>query len=345
MEAAHTVNKSIKRASLILALTPVLSAPVVAFAATGPVVSTASTTTVTTHQDAPPASASAVAADVAGVVTIGSTSTTAGSSGGTAHAHALDVLGTTVSGGDTTNGKTGGNLVATPDNPVGDAEVAPWSAAVTSGSTGTQSQAESALAHAGLLGILQLWLLHSQSQSTWTPDASYGHSSSDGAEANLDNQLDVKVLHAETDSNGKGSSALLVINGTGIGTSDQMGASCALNLDPLADILCLQASGGTGANGTTTQSAYVSKVTGALPGVTTVGATSGGGRVAAAAPTVAKHRSENGPLPHTNGPASGRLPFTGAEIGLLVTYGAALTGLGAAIAVAGRRRQKGAAPA
>jgi hypothetical protein len=107
----------------------------------------------------------------------------------------------------------------------------------------------------------------------------------------------------------------------------------------------LLATGGTGANGTTTQSAYVSKVTGALPGVTTVGATSGGGRVAAAAPTVAKHRSENGPLPHTNGPASGRLPFTGAEIGLLVTYGAALTGLGAAIAVAGRRRQRGAAPA
>ena len=369
------MNRNVKRATVVLALTPVMSLPAIAIAAASTGVTTTTstlstplttvhrttqqptashqasgTTTVTTHQDAPPASASAVAADVAGVITIGSTKTTAGAGGGTAHAHALDLLGTTVAGGDVTNGKQGGDIIATPDNPVGDLEVAPWSGSVEHAGGGTQSQAEAALAHAGLLGVLQIWLLHSQAQSTWTPDASHGHSTSDGAEANLDDQLDVKVLHAETDSNGKGSSALLVINGTGIGTNDQLGASCALNLDPLANILCLQATGGTGKDGTTTAAAYVGNVTGALPGVIVTGVTSGGGHVAAPvvkAPDKApvSKPAESGPLPHTNGPAAGRLPFTGSEAGLLAAYGALLTGLGAAIARAGRRRRTTAATA
>jgi len=309
--------------------------------------SSGTTTTVTTHQDAPKATASAVAAKVDGVITIGETGATAGSDGGTAHAHALDILGTTVSGGDVKDGSQSGSLFATPDNPIGDLELAPWSGKVTHDGGGTQAQAEAALAHAGLLGVLQVWLLHSQSQATWTPDASHGHAESDGAEVNLADQLDVKVLHAETDSSGKGSSAILVINGTGILTSDQTGNACDIPIDPIVDLLCLQATGGKGSDGSTSSTAEVVKETSGvgLPGGDIVGATSSGGTVAKAPATSTTHhaRHQNGPLPHTTG--SGQLPFTGMEAGLLATYGALLAGLGTAITTAARRRRRPAATA
>jgi len=358
------MRKNVKRATLVLAMTPLMAIPATAaLAATTsplttlatttttapatttaqPTSSTTDTTTTVTHQDAPKASASAVAAKVAGVITIGETAATAGSDGGTAHAHALDVLGTTVSGGDVTNGSQSGSLFATPDNPIGDLELAPWSGKVGHDGGGTQAQAEAALAHAGLLGVLQIWLLHSQSQATWTPDASHGHAESDGAEVNLADQLDVKVLHAETDSDGKGSSAVLVINGQGILTSDQTGNACDIPIDPIVDLLCLQATGGKGSDGSTSSTAQVVKETSGvgLPAGDIVGASSSGGTVAKApsTSTAGNTRPQNGPLPHTSGPANGRLPFTGTEAGLLATYGALLAGLGTAITTAARRRR------
>lgn len=363
------MNRNVKRATVVLALAPLMSVPAAALAATtapatqlskvtaatgiAPTATpagtgrTGGTTTVTSHTDAPTATASAAAARVDGIVTIGSTSTTAGSGSGSAQADALDLLGNRVQGGDTTDGAKSGSLVATGDIPLGDLELAPWSASVAHAGGGTQSRAEAALVHAGLLGVLQLWVLHSQSQATWTPDASHGQASSDGAEANVgDGAVDVKVLHAETDSNGSGSSALLVLNGTGIGTSDQTNGACKLALDPIAELLCLQASGGQGGNGATTETAYVAGVTGAVPGATVTGASSGGGHVAAPAQaragrTPARHNA-NGPLPHTTGPSESRLPFTGVEVGLLTAYGAALAGLGAALLAVGRRARKAA---
>jgi hypothetical protein len=368
----HKVKKNVKRATLVLAMTPLLAVPATAAlaASTGPVTASvprtvtavaapaapassntsSGTTTTVTHQNAPKATASAVAAKVAGVITIGETGATAGSDGGTAHAHALDILGTTVSGDDVTDGSKSGSLFSTPDNPIGDLELAPWSGTVAHNGGGTQSQAEAALAHAGLLGVLQVWLLHSQSQATWTPDASHGHSESDGAEVNLADQLDVKVLHAETDSDGKGSSAILVINGTGILTSDQTGNACDIPADPLIDLLCLQATGGKGSDGSTTSTAEVVKETSGvgLPGGDIVGASSGGGKaVTPSTPgssnpgTSTKHgtrHTSGGRLPHT----SGQLPFTGGETGLLAAYGALLAGLGTAITAAARRRRPGA---
>jgi len=369
------VNKNVKRATLVLAMAPLMAVPATAAlaASTGPVTAsvpatvkavaapaahsssastsgdTTSTTTVT-HQNAPKATASAVAAKVAGVITIGETAATAGSDGGTAHAHALDILGTTVSGGDVNEGSQSGSLFSTPDNPIGDLELAPWAGKVTHDGGGTQAQAEAALAHAGLLGVLQVWLLHSQSQATWTPDASHGHSESDGAEVNLADQLDVKVLHAETDSDGKGSSAVVVINGTGILTSDQTGNACDIPADPLIDLLCLQATGGKGSDGSTTSAAEVVKETSGvgLPAGDVVGASSGGGKATtpASAPSTStsggSRGTSNGPLPHTSGPGASRLPFTGGETGLLAMYGALLAGLGTAITVAARRRRTGA---
>ena len=351
------MTKNIRRATLVLAMTPILVGPAtaaLAAASTGPVAAPATTTvapsstdttTTTTHTDAPPASASAVAAKIDGVITIGETAATAGNGSGTAHADALDLLGTRVAGGDVSNGTQSGNIFATPaqGDPIGDLEIAPWSGKVTHDGGGTQSQAEAALAHAGLLGELQIWLLHSQSQATWTPDASHGHATSDGAEVNLADQLDVKVLHAETDSNGTGSSAVLVINGTGVLTSDQTGNQCVIDADPLVKILCLQAAGGSGSDGTKTATAAVADVTSqsGLPEIVAIGTKSAGGKVATVAPTKS---SASGPLPHTSGPSSSSgLPFTGGESALIAAVGALLTAMGAWITtVTGRRRRSGA---
>jgi len=92
------VNRNVKRATLVLALTPLMGVPATAALAattTGPTalapvtkvvtstptLATASgdTTTTTTHTDAPPASASATAAEIEGVIAVGKTSATAGS--------------------------------------------------------------------------------------------------------------------------------------------------------------------------------------------------------------------------------------------------------------------------
>jgi hypothetical protein len=358
------VTKTLKRATLVLAMTPLVSIPAVgAYAATTAPLAAAqqttktatraaaqTTTTVTTP--APAASASAVAAKVAGIVTIGESKATASSTGGTAHADALNILGTSISGGDANPGESkSGALLATPDNPIGDAELAPWAAKGSAAGPTTSAQAEAALAHAGLLGVLQLWLLHSQSTATWTSATSHGHAESDGAEVNLADQLDVKVLHAETDSSGKASSAVLVINGQGILTSDQTGGACAIDADPLASILCLQAAGGAGSagSGTTSSAAdVVSETSGVgLPGADVVGATSAGGTVAKpVTSTTSGSRTPHKPTTSTatgsvgsGNPATSRLPFTGGESGLLAIYGAMLTGLGAAITAAARRRR------
>ena len=335
------MRKTVRRASLVLALTPMLTLPTtlaitgVAGAAPSPV---GSSQTVTTP--APGSSASANAVNVDGIVVIGGTSSSANSDGGQAHADALDVLGTRVSGGDSNDpGKpSSGNVIGTGDTPLGDAEVAPYSAKVTHTTDSSSADADAALAHAGLAGLLEVWVLHSHSHSDWNANQSNGSSSSDGAEVSGQGH-DIKVLHAETASGHQGSSALLVIDGQGIGTSDQAGGACKLDLSPIAQILCLTASGGVGKNGQTTSGATVASATGMVPGTTLVGAGSAG---SGAVPTASKPAAQSvpaGPLPHTSGPAASKLPFTGLEAGLLATYGAALAGLGAAIMATARRRK------
>jgi len=345
------VNKTVRRATLILALTPLLSLPATAAFAgvTAPTVPgpTAPTTTTTTVTPAPGATASASAVQITGLVTVGGTNTSADGSGGSSSADALDVLGTRVSGGNTNDPSkpAKGQIIGTGSTPVGDAEVAPYSATVTHSGTSSSADADAALAHAGLAGLLEFWVLHSHSHSDYSTDQSSGSSSSDGAEVKGPNGTDIKVLHAEASSGHTGKSDLLVINGTEIGSSDQANGACKLNLDPVVNLLCLVASGGTGSNGATTSGAAVVTATGMVPGTTVVGAgTAGGsGQTATVVHTTkrpAHHpatKPATGPLPHTGPGAS--LPFTGRELGLLAAYGAALAALGAGIAVAGRRRR------
>jgi len=355
------MHTNVRRATLILALTPLLSLPATAAFAgvTAPTVpaplSPATSTSTTTVTPAPGASASASAVQVTGLVTVGGTDTNANGSGGSASADALDILGTRVAGGSTSDPSkpAKGQLIGTGSTPAGDAEVAPYSAAVTHSGDMWSSDADAALAHAGLAGLLQVWVLHSHSHSDYTTEHSSGSSSSDGAEVQGPNGTDIKVLHAEASSGHNGKSDLLVVNGTEIGSSDQANGACKLKVDPVINLLCLLANGGTGSNGVTTSGAQVVGATGMVPATTVVGAgTSGGSGVAARTPTVhvmrpPAHRPAtkpaSGPLPHT-GPSL-RLPHTGTEIALLAAYGAALALLGAGVAMAGRRRGSAAAAA
>jgi hypothetical protein len=302
-------------------------------------------TTTVTSTPAPPGDATASALDIDGVLTVGKTTAHAGSDGAKSSATALAIGGQTVSGGD--NGD--GNLIGTGDTPLGDAEVAPWSASHSGDSaTGYHSQAEAALAHLNLGGAIKLWLFHSTSAASWTQDKSTGHSESDGAELNLADALDVKVLHSEADSGGKGTSDLLVVNGNEIGSSDQAGGQCDINAEPLLHLLCLTASGGTGSTGVTTSGGTVVKVDvgdGQLGGVVSDSETSSGVAQAPQRPVVEHRRitahrgqTSGSRLPNT-GPQAGGLPFTGADVQRMGALGAALAALGAAMTALARRRR------
>src|SRR3954453_16555962 len=261
------VRKSVRRATVVLALTPIMSVPVgvAAFATTS-----GTTSTITTTTPAPPGDSSAVAAEVGGILTVGKTSAHAASSGSGAHADALSILGQQVSGGDQAKpGSSAGNIIGTGDTPLGDAEVAPWSAKVTETGTSSTAEAEAALAHVNLADAFEVWLLHSKSQASWTAEKSSGDSFSDGAEVSALGALDVKVLHSEAHSGAKGKSDLVVINGNEIGSSDQVDGQCEIPADPLIHLLCLTADGGTSATGVTTSDGTVISVDiggGQLPG-------------------------------------------------------------------------------
>src|SRR3954452_22004564 len=341
------VRKSVRRATVVLALTPLVSVPmgVAAMATTS-----GTSSTVTTATPAPPGDSSAVAAEVSGIVSVGKTSAHAASSGSGAHADAVTLFGQRISGGDQTKpGSSDGNIIGSGETPLGDAELAPWSAKVTEGGSGSTAQAEAALAHVNLADAVELWLLHSQSEAEWTPDQSSGDSQSDGAEVSALGQLDIKVLHSHAHSGKTGTSDLLVINDSEIGSSEQANGQCEIPADPLLHLICLTADGGTSSTGVTTSDGTVISVDiggGELTGTISSSSTKGGiAQTPAAAQPPAKHRNHGGAttgskLPHTPGPQAAGLPFTGSDAGRLAALGIALAALGSAM-VAFARRTRG----
>jgi hypothetical protein len=341
------VHKSVRRATVVLALTPLVSVPmgVAAFAT-----SSGTTSTVTTTTPAPPGDSSAVAVEVGGIIAVGKTSAHAAADNSGAHADALNLLGQRISGGDQTKpGSSDGNIIGTGDTPLGDAEVAPWSAAVQQSGDSSTAKAEAALAHVNLADAFEVWLLHSQSTATWTGAKSTGDSSSDGAEVSALGQLDIKVLHSEAHSGATGKSDLLVINGNEIGSSEQADGQCEIPADPLLHLLCLTADGGTGSTGVTTSDGTVVSVDiggGQLTGTISGSSTKGG---IAQTPAPAQHNggkntggktTHGSRLPHTSGPAAAGLPFTGSDAGRLAALGLAFAALGSAM-VAFARRTRG----
>jgi hypothetical protein len=201
---------------------------------------------------APPGRASAVAAQVGSLIDISKTSAVADQTTPSADASVIRIGGQTLlglGGSQKGDGQQNGALLDTgASNPIR-LEVAPWAAAVdgTAGPT-RHSKAGAALARAQVANVVRAALLHSESEASWTDTKSTGSAFSNGVEVSLLEAVNVVLLHSEVKTEGKGHSYLVGLNGTEIGTDDQLGKTplCALTLQSVLSLSCLTASGGSG---------------------------------------------------------------------------------------------------
>ncbi len=215
-------------------------------------VKAAGTTVVT---PAPAGSAEAYALRVGSIAAISHTKAVASSSGTSSTADPVEIggkpLASQFGGTQTGAGSSHGALLDTgPGQPLRLA-VTPWKATDTESASGSTA---SALSDVLALDLgdpatplsARARVLQSRSDATWTPAASTGSSSSDGAIVDLGgpNGLNLDVLHSQTATSGQGSSYLLSINGNQIGSSGQVKGACALGIPSLLTLDCLTAGGG-----------------------------------------------------------------------------------------------------
>jgi hypothetical protein len=201
---------------------------------------------------APPGRASAVAAQVGSLIDISKTGAIADEKTPSADASVVRINGQTLlglGGSQKGDGQQNGALIDTgASNPIR-VEVAPWAAAVegTAGPT-RHSKAGAALARAQVANVVRAALLHSESEASWTDTKSTGSAFSNGVEVSLLEAVNVVLLHSEVNTEGKGHSYLVGLNGNEIGTDTQLGDSplCALTLPSLLSLSCLTAEGGKG---------------------------------------------------------------------------------------------------
>jgi len=289
---------------------------------------------------APPGQASAAAAQVGSLLDISRTDANAGSGAPTASASVLRLQGQPVlnlGGTQTGDGETGGSLLDTGSALPARVQAAPWhaSAAGTHGPTG-HATGSAAAARAELPSVVRAGILTSHSEATHTDQKSSATATSDGADVTLIDALRLDLFHSEVNTEGRGHSYLAGLNGTEIGTDDQLGSTplCSLTAPGLLNLSCLTASGGTGATGgLTAGGANVATVTPVLDALATVSptsvfsaaTTSGSGTVTPVeatgpTPTVAgdeTSRTVNSPAPTAPvdiaGQRTGALPRTGSS--------------------------------
>jgi|GEM_PF-6968508 len=308
----------------------------------------------------PPSSADAIVAQVDGLLGVSHTHAEAGPTGGIATGNVLELGGNPPApqfgGTQSGPGSTGNVLLDTGDTPLGRLQLTPWDASVTSPGGSTTSQGDASVAKLSLLPqlgtpLVTFDLLGSSSTATWNPDVSTAHAVANGASLSLADQLELIILHSETDSSTPGTSALLVLNDMPIGTGDQLGALCNLDLPPLLKLICLTAAGG---NGTPSVSDVLSgtllgndQLSANVAGTTSSGGSStsdnggnggngnGGGNTGGSTGVEANQ--------FTNGAggqaAQAPLARTGAGIGRELAIALALVSLGVAIAGLGRARR------
>src|SRR5205823_9788270 len=137
----------------------------------------------------------------------------------------------------------------------------------TNGST-RHARGSAALARVDVPSVATVGVLTSDSQASYTDQKSTGQAVTDGFQAGLLDAIQVVLLHSEVSSEGRGHSYLVGLNGTEIGTDEQLGASplCALNAPGLLSLSCLSASGGGSgtAGGVGAAAAQVAEVTPAV---------------------------------------------------------------------------------
>lgn len=305
---------------------------------------------------APPGSAAATALQVGSLVGVSNTGATADPNSAQARASVIDLggeplLGT--GGSQTSSGQSGGALLDTGATLPARAQLAPWhTAAAGSAANGDRSSnASAAAARADVPDVVRLGVLQSQSSAEHRSAKSIGSASSDGIDLGLADIARLILLHSETSSDGRGSSYLVGLNGTEIGTDEQLGAICALEAPGLLGLSCLSASGGL-AGGILGGSAEVLGVTSplvtALDPVAAFRTTSSSGTgsepivtlpsATADAAETTRDLEPSALAAAGAGPRSGALPRTGAAMAGLAV--AALTALlsGGALRLLGRRR-------
>lgn len=253
---------------------------------------------------APPSEASAVAAQVGSLLDVSKTAAAANADTGSADASVVRLGGQPLlglGGSQTGDGQSSGALLDTGTALPARVQVAPWAAEVHGSHSPTRhAQSSAVVARAAVPDVVDAGVLTSESEATHTDQQSSGTAVTDGFQANVLNAIQLVLLHSEVSSEGQGHSYLLGLNGTEIGTDDQLGASplCALNAGVLS-LSCLTSSGGVGA-----AAAQVARVTPALDALAmldpvaafTVGATSGSGQAAPAAPAPAPTPEANSTL-------------------------------------------------
>lgn len=188
----------------------------------------------------------ATAVNVADQVVISSTAAST-EDDGSADATVVEVGGETVIGSTQEGeGSQSGEAFTTGENDQGELTIAPHESTVTE----DESYARTAVAD-GRLGdeesdqYATVTVLESESHAT--DDGS--SSSTTGARIDLGGQLMLELLHAETTSDGDGSSAVAYVNDEGILTSEQFEGQCEIPADPLAHLLCLYAEAYAGEDG------------------------------------------------------------------------------------------------
>jgi LPXTG-motif cell wall-anchored protein len=312
---------------------------------------------VTPGTPAPPASATATAARVSDQVKVSDSSAKADNSSSEASASVISIDGKpfppgTESGGgaggkEAGEGENKGALIDTVDKSPVRVQVAPWKARADGENTKDNkrsSSASAALATVEVPDHANVKLLTSDASAEHTSMQSTGKSTSDAADISV-GDMHFVLLHSEVDSNAKGDTYLLGLNGQKIGTQEQVGQLCALDVSGVAAVSCLTASGGT-ANGITSGAAEVLGVQSPLPfnpasAFATAG-TAGTGTepsilesVAAAVPVEAPRAAAAAPA----APAA-QLPRTGAAVAGLAASGLAGLLAGSAMRLLSRRRSK-----
>lgn len=310
---------------------------------------------------APPGSASGVAAQVGSIIDISKTDAAANQAGGEARASVLRIGGQPLlglGGEQKGDGETGGALLDTGDALPARVELAPWkAAAATSGGTRT-SKAAAAVARARIEKVLSLKVLSSESEAAHTDEKSTGTAVSDGVDLELLDAIRVVLLHSEVRSEGQGQSYLVGLNDTKIGTGEQLGKVCALELPSVASLSCLTAAGGA-AGPVTNATANVATVDPTLAAISaldpvaafTAAASSGAGQAVADAPAAAATpavvapaeaaRTSVAAAPAAADAGSATLPRTGAAVGGLAVSALTALVLGAGLRRFGRRPVRG----
>jgi hypothetical protein len=280
-----------------------------------------------------------VAAQVGSLLDVSKTGATADSGTPTAEAsviriteHPLFGLGGSQQG----DGQTGGSLLDTQASLPARVQVAPWQASA-SGSQGPTRHARSsaAVAKADVPDIAHAGVLTSDSEASHSGQKSSGTAVTEGFQLGILDAIRLVLPHSEVSSENGGHSYLVGLNGTELGTDDQLGASplCALDAAGLLSLSCLSASGGggTAGNGLTDAAAQVAQITPAVEALSiidpvaafTSAASAGTGEAAAAAPAPEVNTTQAAETSRATAPAaagtggSAALPRTGTAIASL----------------------------